>query len=104
MLRSEEASLTTLYIAAAICAAGFSQVEGEAGVYAPLLRERYHGTPASQMVDCQLDVLTASGGQQAGAADGDAAVERHCVVQREVIRWTSLRQVAAMRWVGARWR
>jgi hypothetical protein len=40
----------TLYIAAAICAAGFSQVEVAAGLYAALLRVRYHGTPASQMV------------------------------------------------------
>jgi hypothetical protein len=38
----------TILIAAAICAAGVSQVES--GLYAPLLRERYHGTPASQMV------------------------------------------------------
>ncbi len=40
----------TLFIAAAICAAGISQVEGATGLYAALLRERYHGTPASQMV------------------------------------------------------
>ena len=41
----------TMYIAAAICAVGFSQVEVAAGLYTPLLRERYHGaTPASQMV------------------------------------------------------
>jgi hypothetical protein len=32
----------TLCIAAAICAAGFSQVEGPAGLYAALLGERYH--------------------------------------------------------------
>ena len=40
----------TLYIAATICAAGFSQVEVAAGLYAAILRERYHATPASQMV------------------------------------------------------
>ena len=40
----------TLYIAATICAAGFSQVDVAAGLYAALLRERYHATPASQMV------------------------------------------------------
>jgi hypothetical protein len=40
----------TLYIAAAICAAGFSQGDGAAGLYAPLLRKNYHGRPASQMV------------------------------------------------------
>lgn len=45
----------TLYIAgaiwaAAIWAAGFSQVEVSPGLYAALLDERYHGMPASQMV------------------------------------------------------
>ena len=40
----------TLYIAAVIWAAGFSQVQAAAGLYAPLLLERYHATPASQMV------------------------------------------------------
>src|ERR1700752_471539 len=40
----------TLYIAAAICAAGFAQTEAASGLYAPLLREHYHGRPASQMV------------------------------------------------------
>ena len=40
----------TLYIAAVILAAGFSQVHAAAGLYAPLLHERYHATPASQMV------------------------------------------------------
>jgi len=39
-----------IFVAVAICAAGISQVEGESGLYSPLLRERYHGTPASQMV------------------------------------------------------
>jgi hypothetical protein len=39
-----------LYIAAAICAGGFSQVEVGAGLYSALLHERYHATPASQMV------------------------------------------------------
>ena len=39
-----------IYIAAAICAVGFSQLEVAAGLYAPLLRENYHGRPASQMV------------------------------------------------------
>jgi hypothetical protein len=35
----------------AICAAGFSQIEAAAGLYAVLLRERYHGwAPASQTV------------------------------------------------------
>jgi hypothetical protein len=40
----------TVFITAAICVAWFSQAGGEAGVYAPLLAERYHGVPASQMV------------------------------------------------------
>jgi hypothetical protein len=40
----------TLHIATAICAVGVSQVDAAAGLYAALLRERYHGTPASQMV------------------------------------------------------
>jgi hypothetical protein len=47
--------MLTLYIAAAICAAGISQVDGAAG-YAPLLRERYHGRPASQMVVTDMAV------------------------------------------------
>src|SRR4051794_31951786 len=39
----------TFYVLA-ICAAVFSQLEVGTGLYAALLRERYHGTPASQMV------------------------------------------------------
>jgi hypothetical protein len=40
----------TRYMTAAICAIGLSQAEVATGVYSPLLRERYHGVPASQMV------------------------------------------------------
>lgn len=40
----------TLYITAAICTVGIWQVENAAGLYAPLLVERYHAVPASQMV------------------------------------------------------
>ena len=43
----------TLYIAAVIWAAGFSQVQVAPGLYAPLLHERYHAMPASEMVDTQ---------------------------------------------------
>ena len=40
----------TVLIAAVICAAGFSQTGVEAGVYAVLLNESYHGVPASRLV------------------------------------------------------
>jgi hypothetical protein len=50
------------YIACAIAAAAFSQAE-IAAVYQPLLRERYHGTSASQMVvkDTSLPMPTLRG-------------------------------------------
>jgi hypothetical protein len=40
----------TRFIAAVICAAGFSQIDVEARLHAPLLSESYHAVPASQMV------------------------------------------------------
>ena len=37
-------------LAALLSAAGFAQADVDAGVYAALLHETYHGVPASQMV------------------------------------------------------
>ena len=40
----------TRFIVAVTCAAGFSQIDVEPRLPAPLLSESYHAVPASQMV------------------------------------------------------